>query len=315
MSLSFLPKNVKQALSNLNENYISEIRIRRGQPVIIEYKGEYKYINSLGITDSDRGLITVDTIEPIISSATEGSLYAYVEQMKSGFITVQNGVRIGIAGEYVTCGDSVQSIKNITSLNIRIPHNVIGCADFVYKNIFFNGLHSTLLFSKPGFGKTTMLRDLAVKLCNTKKYNILIFDERNEISAIDGEGNGYNLGDRVDIIRCNNKKSAIPSAIRSMKPQIIITDELYGADDIIAVEYAANCGIYVIASSHICNREILKTMPFEFYAELTGVGVKPLLYDKNFNSYCCCNPDDNTGDISFRKQEKENASFCRTLRI
>lgn len=315
MSLSFLPNNVKQALSNLNENYISEIRIRRGQPVIIEYKGEYKYINSLGITDSDRGLITVDAIEPIISSATEGSLYAYVEQMKSGFITVQNGVRIGIAGEYVTCGDCVQSIKNITSLNIRIPHNVIGCADLVYKNIFFNSLHSTLLFSKPGFGKTTMLRDLAIQLCNTRKYNILIFDERNEISAIDGEGNGYNLGDRVDIIRCHNKKSAIPSAIRAMKPQIIITDELYGADDIKAVEYAVNCGIYVIASSHVCNREILKIMPFEFYVELTGVGVKPLLYDKNFNSYSCCNSDDNAGDISFCKQEKENAGFCRTLRI
>lgn len=313
MSLSFLPKNIKQALSNLNENYISEIRIRRGQPVIIEYGGEYKYINLFGIADGGKGLITVDEIEPIISAATEGSLYAYVEQMKSGFITVGNGVRIGIAGEYVTCGNTVQSIKNITSLNIRIPHNIVGCADFIFKNIFFNGLHSTLLFSKPGFGKTTMLRDLALSLCNAKKYNILIFDERNEISSIDGTGNGYNLGDRVDVIRCYNKKSAIPSAIRAMKPNVIITDELYGDDDIKAVEYACNCGICVIASSHVCNKVILKTMPFDYYAELTGVGVKPLLYDKNFNTYSRCDSDDNAGSISFGKQEKENAGVCGTL--
>ena len=72
MSLSFLPKSVKDALDNLNYNFISEIRIRRGQPVIIEYKGEYKYINSSGIADSERGLITAGDIEPIIHSATGG---------------------------------------------------------------------------------------------------------------------------------------------------------------------------------------------------------------------------------------------------
>ena len=313
MSLSFLPKNIKEALSNLNENYISEIRIRRGQPVIIEYKGEYKYINSLGVTDGNKGIITIEKIEPIISAATEGSLYAYVEQMKSGFITVENGVRIGIAGEYVTSGDSVQSIKNITSLNIRIPHNVLGCADFVYQNLFFNCLHSTLLYSKPGFGKTTMLRDIALKLGNTKKYNVLIFDERNEIAAIDGACKGFNLGDRVDVIRCYNKKSAIPGAIRAMKPHVIITDELYGEDDIKAMEYADNCGICVIASSHVCNKEILAKMPFEFYVELTGVGDTPVIYDKNFNSYCCGSSDYDAGNFSFFKQKKENADLCRTI--
>ncbi|MDE6868814.1 MAG: hypothetical protein K2J83_06720, partial [Clostridia bacterium] len=215
MELYFLPADIRQALANINLNFLSEIRIRKGQPVIVEYKGEYKYLNPFGISETARGGLSVGDISPIINSATGGCIYNYTEQMKSGFITVGQGIRIGIAGEYVTSGNEVIAIKNITSINIRIPHAVAGCADFVVKNLLFDGLHSTLLYSKPGFGKTTMLRDIATIIGRTHKRNVLVFDERNEISAIDGEGNGFDLGDRVDVIRCYNKKSAIASAIRA----------------------------------------------------------------------------------------------------
>lgn len=281
-----MPTNIRQALTNINLNYLSEIRIRKGQPVIVEYKGEYKYLNPFGISECERGGLTVDDISPIINSATCGCIYNYTEQMKSGFITVSRGIRIGIAGEYVTNGYQVVAIKNITSINIRIPHFVAGCADFIVKNLLFSDLHSTLLYSKPGFGKTTMLRDIAVTLGKRKKFNILVFDERNEISAIDGEGRGFDLGDKVDVIRCYNKKGAIASAIRAMKPEVIITDELYGDEDNEAVKYAIDCGICVIASSHIEREENLKSLPFEYYVKLTGVGKQPIIYDKNFNTYC-----------------------------
>ena len=299
MTLSFLPNDVQNALSHLNYNFLSEIRLRRGQPVIIEYKGEYKYINAFGIADNTNNLITVTEIEPIILSATNGCIYNFTEQMKNGFITVGHGIRIGIAGEYVTLNGEVTTIKEITSLNIRIPHNVVKCADFVVENLFFDGLHSTLLFSKPGLGKTTMLRDIALSLSKMQKYNILIFDERNEISAICGK-DGYDLGDRVDVIRCYEKKSAIASAIRAMKPQVIITDELYGEKDIESVRYAADCGIAVIASSHICNREILQTMPFEFYVQLIGIGAS-VIYDKNFNTVGRSGLDNFNRSLSFGK--------------
>ena len=81
MSLSFLPSDVKQALSHVNNNFISEIRLRKGQPVIIEYRGEYRYINPSGIADGGIGLITAGEIEPILNSATGGCIYNYVEQM------------------------------------------------------------------------------------------------------------------------------------------------------------------------------------------------------------------------------------------
>ena len=298
MSLSFLPNDIRAAVSNLNYNYLSEIRLRRGQPVIVEYKGEYKFLTAFGISEERKNALMLADIAPIINSATNGCIYNYTEQMKSGFITVKHGIRIGIAGEYVTHGSEVQALRNITSLNIRIPHNVLGCSQFLVENLFFNSLHSTMLYSKPGFGKTTMLRDLAISLGAAKKINILIFDERNEIAAIDGEGNGFDLGERVDVVRCYNKKSAISSAIRAMKPDLIITDELYGEEDICAVEYAVNCGICVIASSHLSDKELLRKMPFEYFLELTGIGKQPIIYDKNFNTFSCGRADDFAGNIS-----------------
>jgi len=297
MSLSFLPSEIKSAISNLNYNFLSEIRLRKGQPVIVQYKGEYKYLSAFGITDGDKNLIKVGELAPIVNAATEGCIYSYTEQMKSGFITVEHGVRIGLAGEYVTQSGDVRAIKNVTSLNIRIPHNVVGCADYLVKNLFFGCLYSTLLYSKPGLGKTTMLRDLSVSLSRLKKCNVLVFDERNEIAAIDGDGNGFDLGDRVDVIRCYNKRSAISSAIRAMKPDLIITDELYGGDDIEAVKYAVDCGICIIASSHLNDRDLLKKMPFEYYVELLGIGKQPLIYDKNFNTYCGDGADNVAGCV------------------
>ena len=313
MCLSFLPDAVKNSLANVNYNFISEIRLRKGQPVLIEYRGKYCYINEFGISENYKNAIVCGDLEPVLMSAANGCIYNYTEQIKNGFITVLNAVRIGIAGEYVIQNGQVQTIKNITSLNIRIPHNVVGCSNFIFENLFFNGLHSTLLYSLPGLGKTTMLRDLTINLSKLKKYNILVFDERNEIAAIDGGGSGYDLGERVDVIRCYNKICAIKSAIRSMKPEIIVTDELYGNSDFEAVKYASDCGICVIASSHITDTAALKNLPFEFFVNLTGINACPLIYDKDFNTYSNRNTDDVVGNIYVGSQKKENADICGTL--
>lgn len=283
MSLSFLPEEVQAAASHLNFNRISEIRLRRGQPVIIEYDGEYVYLSRTGVAKSEKEGIRMGDVTPVLNAATGGCVYGFTEQMKGGFITVEHGVRIGIAGEYVTEQGAVTTIKNITSLNIRIPHDIKGCADGIINALYKDGLKSTLIFSRPGLGKTTVLRDIARTL--GKDRNVLVFDERGEIAAIDGYGEGFDLG-TVDVVRSFSKLGAIASAIRAMKPDVIITDELYGAEDIRAAEYAADCSITVIASSHITDRVKLKKMPFEYFIELKSIGAKPLIYDKNFNSDC-----------------------------
>lgn len=296
MSLSFLPAEVLSAVSHLNYNKLSEIRLRKGQPVIVEYCGRYVYLGGNGVAAGAKDGIAVAEVTPVLNAATGGCVYGFTEQMKNGFITVGHGVRIGVAGEYVTENGAVTTIKNVTSLNIRIPHDIKGCADSLFKTLFLGKPKSTLIFSKPGMGKTTMLRDIARKL--SPRMNVLIFDERGEIAALDGYGEGFDLG-TVDVVRCYSKLGAISSAIRAMKPDVIVTDELYGEEDLKAVQYAADCSVTVIASSHITDREKLKKTPFEYFAEIKSLGGKPVIYDKNFNSYCDCRADDGAGSISF----------------
>lgn len=313
MSLSFLPQEILMGLSHLNINFVTEIRIRQGQPVIIGYRDEYYYLDRFGLSLKSDGAIIAGEIVPIISAATNGSIYSYAEQMRNGFITCVHGVRIGLAGEYITQNGLITSIANITSLNIRIPHEAVGCSEYICNNLFSEHVHSTIIFSKPGLGKTTKLRDIARYTSDKLKLNVLIFDERNEIAAMDFYGNGFYVGERTDVVRSGNKLTAFESAIRAMKPDIIITDELYGEDDIKAVKYLADCGIKVIASTHITDSGILKTMPFEYFVELKTLLGQPIIYDKNFATYSRGGADNIDRDISVCPKKEKNAGIFRTL--
>ena len=311
MNLKFLPLELRQAIDCLNINYLTEIRIRRGQPVIIEYHGEYKYINSYGYSVSPNGAIVVYNVDGLLNSALSDGIYAYSEQLKSAFVTLDGGVRIGVAGEYVTDRGKVTAVRCITSLNIRIPHDINGCAHDLYMSTLSNGLKNILIFSPPGLGKTTMLRDLARHL--GKNHNVLVFDERNEIAAADSDGDGYRLGERCDVIRGGDKLTAFPCAIRVMKPNVIITDELYGESDIRAVKYAVDCGITVCASTHVTNNSILKDMPFDYYCRLTGIGDRAVIYDKNFDivrDNCC---DNNSRSVAVGRKEETGTGVHRIV--
>lgn len=297
MNLNFLPHDLKRAIDCLNINFLTEIRIRRGQPVIIEYRGEYVYINRFGVCGSSKDALRIYDVDGLFASMLSDGVYAYAEQLKNAFVTLDGGVRVGVAGEYVTEKGAVSAVRCITSLNIRIPHDIKGCADGIFSLTQGRGLKSVLIFSPPGLGKTTMLRDLARKL--GRANNVLVFDERNEIAAADSDGDGYALGERCDIVRGGDKLTAFACAIRAMKPHVIITDELYGERDFAAVNYAADCGIAVCASTHVTDLHKLNGLPFDYFCRLTGIGEKVIVYDKNFDIVRDNCGDDGGGGAAF----------------
>ena len=66
-------------------------------------------------------------------------MYAYIEQLKQGFLTIRGGHRVGICGTVVMDHDKVKTIRHISGLNIRIAHEVKGCADTFIFTLHQNG--------------------------------------------------------------------------------------------------------------------------------------------------------------------------------
>ena len=217
---------------------VTEVRLRRGGPLVYLTKTR-KYVTQFFITHED--------FEAVLSVVTEHSLYALTEKMVNGYIPLKGGIRVGIAGEGVMDGEKVKTVKNVTSLVLRIPHQVFGIADFLGINGNFG--ENILVVSPPGAGKTTLLREIARRLSEEEK-TVVILDERGELSGATGTKFSLSLGRNTDVLFGFPKRIAYENALRALSPEYIVTDELSGEQDVLGVMRAFYGGVKVVATLH-----------------------------------------------------------------
>lgn len=258
MDLLFLPNKCLDAIKKINIDLLYEIRLRTGFPIKVNYNNQILYLSYNGVcNDTSYAIICNNSdILEIINNVTERSLYAFNDRVKEGYLPYKYGVRIGLAGECVFSDNKIQTIKNFTSLNIRIPHQIKNCSkSLVDKIISQNGLiHNSLIISPPFLGKTTLLKDIAIRLNELKNLSILIIDERGEFAEINGEN--------IDKITFSNKTFAFNNGLRSLSPNVVITDELSNNDDWLCVKNAINSGVRIVASCHSDSIENLTNKDF-----------------------------------------------------
>ena len=214
------------------------------------------------------------------------------------------GIRIGIAGESVNSDNFLpKTIKDICSINIRIPHEVINCSAVAFKFIYSQGqIKNTLIVSPPGAGKTTYLRDIARKISEIrdKVINVLVVDERYELASCLNGTAMLNVGKFTDIVSGASKKYAFTNGVRALRPDVIITDELADEEDIEACMYAINSGVKVVASVHgdslaqLKSKQSFNKVLNENYFERIVV-----LSDKNGPGFCKAIFDENLNCIYF----------------
>ena len=285
----FLPSLIYNSIIKKNsESEINEIHIRVGKPITVMCNSKMYFLSEYGAGSSIASSIkgTSEIIEDIIFKASDCSLYSVNDQIKKGYLIVDGGIRIGVCGEVVSDGQ-IKTIKNFSSVCIRVPHIIKNASLPIFNHVLNDGnLNNTLIISPPGAGKTTMLRDIVYQFSyHNYPYNVFIADERGEITG--GKTETLPLGNFCDSVSFLNKKDALLLGIRSMSPQIIVTDELGDINDFEAIEYAINCGVAVIATMHARNIEELKNKP----------SFKRFLDNKYFKRYVVLSASNGAGTI------------------
>lgn len=220
---------------------LTEIRIRAGKPVRLITMNS---IRDLGISLDSQAL------RKLALRMMDHSYYACEHELTQGYFTMKNGCRVGVGGTYAQLNRNSRTLQAIGSLCIRIARAVPDCAlPLVNEMISDKNLHSTLILSRPGMGKTTMLRD-AARLLSRMGYMVGIADERSEIAACRFGVPTMDVGLNTDVVDGCPKAQAIEHLIRSMAPQIIITDEIGNSSDAVVLREAARKGVAILASAH-----------------------------------------------------------------
>ncbi len=249
------PAKLREKISRndlIAEGY-TEVRLRCNGPVIL-LKGREEYFlhSNGGICREAQNayIVSVNEIREMVEYVSNFSVYAYEEELRQGFLTIQGGHRVGICGKAVLSEGKIKTIRNISFLNVRLAREKKGCAESILPYLFEGDrLCHTLIVSPPGCGKTTLLRDM-IRCVSEGGCKVAVIDERSELAACYHGVPQNNLGPRTDVLDGCPKTLGMELMLRSMSPEVIAVDELGGEREIEMIEKSMHCGCSILATAH-----------------------------------------------------------------
>ena len=240
-----LPSEITAALSAAGGGgAVEEIRLRAGREASLTVGGR-NIMTSL--------VLTADTLTAILVHMCGGSLYAFDQTIREGYISLPEGIRVGVAGRAVCEEGKIIGVCEITGLCIRLPHvhrDVGGemCRLLRHLNQGGRGPQGILIYAPPGVGKTTLLRGVAVGLSGgdgLPPLRTVVVDTRGEL-GFETEGRGLCL----DILRGYPRARGVEIATRTLSAQVIICDEIGDTEEALSLISTHHGGVPLVATAH-----------------------------------------------------------------
>lgn len=296
--LPLLPERIRKLIDNTvkSEESLQEIRIRRGRPLVLQYRGEL-------FTPECHGQVVSDQeFKEVLSRISRHSLYAFEEEIRKGYLTIPGGHRIGLSGHTVLENRTVKTMRYISFLNIRISHEMPGCADRLMPYVMQGDRFlSTLLVSPPGGGKTTLLRDMVRQLATGggkfRGRNVSVVDERSEIAGCYMGIPQKQVGPYCDVMDACPKGIGMMMVIRSMAPEVVAVDEVGAREDFEAMRYALTSGCSLLATVHGSTMEQMKEKPELSQIFQSGMFERYIFLDSRKNPGNCQAIYDGRGNL------------------
>lgn len=218
-----------------------ELRLRVGQPPVLMARGEELRLCAEAVTGR--------TLSDVLETATHGSVHTALERLRAGFFTVEGGHRIGVCGSVLLRDGAVWTVRELSSLNIRVARAVPGLADELAPRLPAGGTKGVLILSPPGGGKTTLLRDL-IRHLSDRGERVGIADERGELAGMWRGVPQFDIGTRTDVLDGCPKAAGLISLLRGMNETVLAVDELATEEDAAAIRLCAHCGVGLLATVH-----------------------------------------------------------------
>jgi stage III sporulation protein AA len=269
---------------------VCELRLRAGRP--LEWVLRHGEPGGEGVGETG-WIPEARDVALLARSFLEHSAYAHQEELRQGYLTLPGGHRVGLCGRAVLSDGRLTGLTDIASLCVRVARAAPGVADWLLPLLLPAGEApcGALLFSAPGMGKTTLLRDAVRQLSDLHGRRVGVVDERSEIAGCVRGVPRLDVGRRTDVLDACPKAAGMMLLLRGMAPQWLAVDEIGRAEDADALLEAARCGVPVLATAHAGDfgellgrptlRRLAEARAFRRYVELGPLATEAGVWDRD----------------------------------